>query len=102
MIVDLRTYRVRPNKMPQELDLFRGARVCGNRSGALLRMAPITRQSRSGSTRLRSCRSKIFAVTPTCVQGPQAQASVSAARRRGFQTREAELTLPRMLGELDR
>jgi enoyl-CoA hydratase/carnithine racemase len=36
------------------------------------------------------------------VQGPQAQASISAAQRRGFQTREAELTLARMLGELDR
>jgi enoyl-CoA hydratase/carnithine racemase len=35
------------------------------------------------------------------VQGPQIRDRLSAALRRGFQTREAELTLPRMLGELD-
>jgi hypothetical protein len=36
------------------------------------------------------------------IQGAQVQASISAAWRRGFQTREAELTLARMLGELER
>jgi enoyl-CoA hydratase/carnithine racemase len=36
------------------------------------------------------------------VQDPLVRDRLSAALRRGFQTREAELTLPRMLGELDR
>ncbi|HWX33188.1 MAG TPA: hypothetical protein VNZ53_37895, partial [Steroidobacteraceae bacterium] len=35
------------------------------------------------------------------VQAPQVRDRLGAALRRGFQTREAELTLPRMLGELD-
>jgi enoyl-CoA hydratase/carnithine racemase len=35
------------------------------------------------------------------VQGLQVRDRLSAALRRGFQTREAELALPRMLGELD-
>ena len=35
------------------------------------------------------------------VQGLHVRDRLSAALRRGFQTREAELTLPRMLGELD-
>jgi hypothetical protein len=36
------------------------------------------------------------------VQSPQAQPSIGAARPRGFQTREAELTIAQMLGELER
>jgi len=36
------------------------------------------------------------------VQSAEAKARISAAQRRGFQTRDAELTLPRMLDELDR
>jgi hypothetical protein len=35
-------------------------------------------------------------------QGQQAQARIRAAMARGFQTRESEMTLARMLGELDR
>jgi len=36
------------------------------------------------------------------VQGPDAQGRIRAAMTRGFQTREAEMTLARMLGEFDR
>jgi hypothetical protein len=36
------------------------------------------------------------------VRDPEAQGRIAAALRRGFQTREAELTLARMLGELGR
>jgi enoyl-CoA hydratase/carnithine racemase len=36
------------------------------------------------------------------VQAPEVRDRLGAALRRGFQTREAELTLPRLLGELDR
>ena len=35
-------------------------------------------------------------------QGQQAQARIRAAMAHGFQTRESEMTLARMLGELDR
>jgi|SRR5882672_8860391 len=36
------------------------------------------------------------------VRDPRAQGRIGAALRRGFQTRETELTLARMLGDLDR
>ena len=35
------------------------------------------------------------------VRNPEAQSRIQAATKRGFQTREAEMTLARMLGELD-
>jgi enoyl-CoA hydratase/carnithine racemase len=35
-----------------------------------------------------------------CVRKPEAQNRIKAAMKRGFQTREAEMALPRMLGDL--
>jgi enoyl-CoA hydratase/carnithine racemase len=35
-----------------------------------------------------------------CVRNPEAQNRIKAAMKRGFQTREAEMNLPRMLGDL--
>jgi enoyl-CoA hydratase/carnithine racemase len=35
------------------------------------------------------------------VRRPEAQSRITAAIRRGFQTREGELALPRLLGDLD-
>jgi enoyl-CoA hydratase/carnithine racemase len=35
-----------------------------------------------------------------CVRKPETQNRIKAAMKRGFQTREAEMTLPRMLGDL--
>jgi len=62
-------------------------------------------QSRIGSTQSRSRRwdfSQDSDLFGDSVQGSDAQGRIRVATTRGFQTREGEMTLARMLGELAR
>ena len=66
---------------------------------------PATRPSRTESMPSRWHRSRTFAATPMPLakqyESPQAQGRIRAAMSHGLQTREGEMTLVRMLGELE-